>query len=63
MEHRQSITKVGNPMPVANLKISKKSPQNLTLATIIETKPPTPEVIEYFRNMVDAIVKAEEEEL
>jgi hypothetical protein len=62
IEHRESIVKPSAPMPVANLKQTKKEHSNLTMATIIEKKPATPEVIEFFRNMVDNMVKQEEEE-
>jgi hypothetical protein len=63
MEHRQGLTKVSAPTPVSNLKQTKKTSGDLSLATIIEKKPNAPEVIEWFRNMVNALVEKEEEGL
>jgi predicted RND superfamily exporter protein len=63
MEHREGLTKVGKPMPVSNLRETKKTSGNLTLATIIEKKPSPPEVVEWFKKMVDALVEKEEEGL
>ena len=63
MEHRQGLTKVGKPTPVANLKQTKKPSGDLSLATIIEKKPSLPEVTEWFRNKVKALIEKEEEEL
>lgn len=63
MEHRQGLTKVSAPTPVSNLKQTKKPSGDLSLATIIEKKPSPPEVVEWFRKMVDAIVEKEEEGL
>ena len=63
MEHRQGLTKVSPPMPLSALKTKKTQSGNLTLATIIEKKPNAPEVVEWFKNMVKALVEKEEEGL
>lgn len=63
MEHREGLTKTSKPMPVSALKTTKQTTGNLSLATIIEKKPNAPEVVEWFKNMVNKLVEKEEEGL
>ena len=60
MEHREGLTKVSAPVPVSNLKQTKKPSGNLTMANIIENKPSTPEIVEFFKQMVEHLIEEEE---
>ena len=58
IEHREGLTKVSAPVPVANLK-QKRPSGNLTIANIIENKPNAPDVVEFFRQMVEQLQEEE----
>lgn len=63
MEHRENLSTKSAPVPVSQLKSTKSQPANLTLATILETKPKPPEVVEFFKKCRDALIEEMEAEL